>query len=120
MIPTSDMQNVLGGPRGVSNAESAHFDMLESDFTCLSPQIRNAYHEQVIKGPFSKQLAGFTTLIAGEITNFMEHKLGRDNVGLVEIKIFDTMAQVVASTVNRVFVGEELCKLKARSSRSDC
>jgi hypothetical protein len=120
MIPTSDIQKVLGGRRGVSDAESAHFDLLESDFTCLSPQIRKAYHEQVIKGPFSKQLACFTAIMMDEIANSMKHKLGTDHAGVVDIKIFDIMAQVIAPTVNRVFVGKEICKLRARIRCSDC
>jgi hypothetical protein len=113
MIPSSDIPKILGLRNGGSDAESAHFDMLESDFT-LSPDIRIAYHEQVIKGPFSKQLGSFTTIMMDEISNSMEHKLGRDQEGVIEMKVFDTVAQVIACTANRVFVGKDIGMLRTR------
>jgi hypothetical protein len=114
MIPPSDIRKLLGGRSGGSDAESAHFDMLESDFTLLSPHIRRAYHEEVIKGPFSEQLGSFTTIMMDEISSSMEHVLKRDQEGNVEIKVFDTMAQVIAHTANRVFVGKTIGMLRTR------
>jgi hypothetical protein len=108
MIPSSDIRNILGGRNDGSDAESAHFDMLEADFTFLSPHIRKAYHEEVIKGPFSKQLGSFTTIMTDEIDSSMQQVLGRDQEGDVEIKIFDTVAKVISCTANRVFVGKEV------------
>jgi hypothetical protein len=112
MIPPSDIRKLLGGRKGGSDAESAHFDMLESDFTLLSPHIRRAYHEEVIKGPFSERLGSFTTIMADEITSSMEYILERYQEEDVEIQVFDTMAQVIAYTANRVFVGKDIGVLK--------
>ena len=106
MIPSSDIRKILGG----RNAGSARFifDMLEPDFTFLSPHIRRAYHEEVIKGPFSKQLGSFMTIMMDEINSSMQQVLGKDQEGDVEIKIFDTVSKVIACTANRVFVGKEV------------
>jgi hypothetical protein len=112
MIPPSDIRKILGGRNAGSDAESARFifDMLEPDFTFLSPHIRRgrAYHEDVIRGPFSKQLGSFTTIMVDEINNSMQQVLGKDQEGDVEIKVFDTVAKVIACTANRVFVGKEV------------
>ena len=43
-----------------------------------------------------------------EINDSMPQVLGKDQEGDVEIKIFDTMAKVIACTANRVFVGKEV------------
>ena len=108
MIPPSDIRNILGGPNAGLDAVSAHFDMLESDFTFFSPQIRRVYHEDVIKGAFLKRLGSFTTIMTEEINSSMQQVLGKDREGDVEIKIFDTVAKVIACTANRVFVGKEI------------
>jgi orotate phosphoribosyltransferase-like protein len=108
MIPSSDIQNILGGRNAGVDAQTAHFDMLESDFTLLSPRVRRAYHEEVIKGPFSKQLGSFTTIMMDEINSSLQQVLGKDQEGDVEIKVFDTMAKVIACTANQVLVGKEV------------
>ncbi len=108
MIPSSDMRKILGGRNAGCDAESAHFDMLESDFTFLSPHIRRDYHEEVIKGPFSKQLESFTTIMMDEISSSMQQMSGKDQEGDVEINVFDTVAKVIACTANRVFVSKEI------------
>ena len=108
MIPSSDIRKILGDRNAGLDAGSAQFDMLESDFTFLSPHIRRAYHEEVIKGPFSKQLGSFTTIMMDEINSSMQQVLGKDQGGDVEIKVFDTMAKVIACTANLVFVGKEV------------
>jgi hypothetical protein len=109
MIPPSDIRKILGGRNAGFDAESAHYDILESDFTFLSPHIRRAsYHEEVVKGPFSKQLGSFTTIMMDEINSSMQQVLGKDQEGDVEIKVFDTVAKVIACTANRVFVGKEV------------
>jgi hypothetical protein len=108
IIPLSDIRKILGGRNAGCDAGSALFDLLESDFTLLSPHIRKAYHEEVIRGPFSKRLGSFTTIMMDEINDSMPQVLGKDQEGDVEIKIFDTMAKVIACTANRVFVGKEV------------
>ena len=108
MIPPSDIRKILGGRNDGCDAASAHFDMLESDFTFFSPHIRKVYHEDVIKGAFLKQLGSFTTIMMDEINSSLQQVLGKDQEGDVEIKVFDTMAKVIACTANRVFVGKEV------------
>jgi len=108
MIPLSDIRKISGGRNAGFDAESAHFDLLESDFTFLSRHIRRPYHEDVIKGPFSKQLGSFTTIMVNEINSSMQQVLGKDQEGDVEIKVFSTLAKVIGCTANRIFVGKEI------------
>jgi hypothetical protein len=108
MIPSSDIRKILGGRNAGLDAVSPHFDMLESDFTFFSPHIRKTYHEEVIKGLFSKQLGSFTTIMMDEINSSLQQVLGKDQEGDVEIKVFSTLAKVIGCTANRVFVGKEV------------
>jgi hypothetical protein len=111
MIPFSEMKQTLGRRNNTFDSESAHFDMLESDYTLLNPRVRKPVHEDVIKGPFTRRLGCFTSIMMGEITHSMDHLLGADQRE-VEIKVYDAMAEVIACTANRVFVGETLCMSK--------
>jgi hypothetical protein len=110
MLPLSDIKSVLGTQNGFPDVGSADFDVLESDYTFFSSEIRNShFHEDVVRGPFSRQLDQMPNLMMDEIRNSCDHLLGSEPGEQREILLFNCMRQIVARTASRVFVGKTLC-----------
>ncbi len=86
---------------------------LEADHTFLHPNIvREPVHPGVIKRELTHKLSDFADVLAEELQLSLEENWGTDTENWREIKVYDTLLDVISRLSTAVFVGRPLCRNK--------
>ncbi|PTU19522.1 hypothetical protein P175DRAFT_0533961 [Aspergillus ochraceoroseus IBT 24754] len=110
MVSSADIKTLVGSQDSKLDVVSAHFDLLESDYMLLDAQIREShFHEEVVRGPFSKRLGTSALLMWKEIQQSVDQVFGSQPGTLETLRVHDSICQVVARVASSQLVGEKLC-----------
>lgn len=86
---------------------------LEADYTMLHPNIvREPVHPEVIKRELTHRLNSFSEDLVDEMQACLEENWGVDTENWKEIRVYDTMLDVISRLSTRAFVGLPLCRNK--------
>jgi hypothetical protein len=111
MLPMTAIKTLLREQGDKLSAVEAHFDLLESDHMLLSEQIRNAhYHEDVVRGSFSKHLRSSTVAAWDEIIHSVDNIFGSHVGDEKRIPLYSSLNQVTAGVATRILIGQQLCQ----------
>ncbi|MCJ1387467.1 hypothetical protein MMC18_000310 [Xylographa bjoerkii] len=111
ILPRSQIQWLLDQPSSVLSQAEVNRYFLEADYTMLHPNIvRDTVHERVIRAHLQKQLEFLTEDIMEELTLQLDKSWGLDTKDWKKVSVFDSMTDVLYSTINRVLVGLPLCR----------
>ena len=75
----------------------------------------NPTHHETIKGELTHQSAHFVPDIIDEMAAALEEEWGSDEVEWREVCLFRTCSRVMSRSINRVLVGQELCRLSSKT-----
>ena len=113
MLPVSQTRWLLEQPDTVLNQTEVNRQFLEADHTFLHPNIvREPVHPEVIKRELTHRLSSFADDIVDELRDCLEENWGTDTEAWREVKVYDTLLDVISRLSTRVFVGKTLCRNK--------
>lgn len=110
VLPLSQARWLVEQPDTVMSQTEVNRQFLEADHTFLHPNIvREPVHPDVIRRELTHKLSSFTTDIVDELDVCLTENWGSDTENWREVKVYDTMLDVISRLSTRVFVGEQLC-----------
>jgi hypothetical protein len=113
VVPMSQARWLAEQPAHVLDQTEVNRQFLEADHTFLHRNIvREPVHPGVIRRELTHKLAGFTGDIIDELEKALVENWGTNTEDWREIRVYDTMLDVITRLSTRVFVGEELCRNK--------
>lgn len=90
--------------------EHVNRQFLEADHTFLHANlVKDPVHPEIIKHELTKQIGTFTNVIVDEIQLCLEDYLGFETRQWQEVKLYDTLLDIIARLSARVFIGQPLC-----------
>ncbi len=112
VLPVSQTRWLLEQPDTVLNQTEVNRQFLEADHTFLHPNIvREPVHPEVIKRELThKLLSSFADDIVDELQLCLAENWGTDTENWREVKVYDTLLDVISRLSTRVFVGQSLCR----------
>ena len=111
ILPMSQMKWLLEQPDHVLNQNEVNVQFLHADRTMLHPNIiRDMVHGRVIRREMTKELDSYADLIVEEIEHSLSLNWGSQPGVWKEVKVYDTMLDVISRISNRVLVGLPLCR----------
>jgi cytochrome P450 len=110
ILPMSQMKWLLEQPDNVLNQNEVNRQFLHADRTMLHPNIiRDMVHGRVIRREMTKDLDAYCHEIIEEIEHSLTRNWGTGS-DWKEVRVYDTMLDVIARISNRVLVGLPLCR----------
>ncbi|KAK9773237.1 putative Cytochrome P450 [Seiridium cardinale] len=110
ILPTSQMRWLLEQPDSVLSQEHVNRQFLEADHTFLHANlVKDPVHPEIIKHELTRQIGTFTDDIVEEMNCCLEEYWGSDTENWKEVRLYDTMLDVIARLSTRVFIGQPLC-----------
>jgi cytochrome P450 len=111
VLPMTQMKWLLEQPDHVLNQNEVNRQFLHADRTMLHPNIiRDMVHGRVIRREMTKDLDTYAELIVDEIKHSLTLNWGDEPGVWKEVRIYDTMLDVISRISNRVLVGLPLCR----------
>lgn len=111
VLPLSQAKWLVEQPEHVLSQTEVNRQFLEADHTFLHPNIvREPVHPGVIRRELTHKLEGFATGIVRELELCLEANWGTDTEAWREVRVYDSMLDVISRLSTRVFVGEDLCR----------
>jgi cytochrome P450 len=111
VLPMTEMKWLLEQPDHVLNQNEVNRQFLHADRTMLHPNIiRDMVHGRVIRREMTKDLDTYAEAIVEEIKHSLTLNWGDDPGVWNEVRIYDTMLDVISRISNRVLVGLPLCR----------
>ncbi|KAF2672428.1 cytochrome P450 [Microthyrium microscopicum] len=111
ILPMSQMKWLLDQPDNVLNQNEVNREFLHADRTMLhSNIIRDMVHGRVIRREMTKELDTYSDNIVEEIEFALARNWGTDTTEWREVRVYDTLLDVISRISNRVLVGKELCR----------
>lgn len=105
------MDWLLQQPDNVLDQNEVNRQFLQADYTMLHPKVvRDTVHAEVIRRELTKELGNFTTSIVEELHFAFKHNWGADAAQWKEVSVYGTMSDIIGRLVNKVLVGDPLCK----------
>jgi len=121
VLPLSQARWLVEQPEHVLSQTEVNRQFLEADHTFLHANIvREPVHPEVIRRELTHKLGSFADGIVDELERCLAESWGVDPDEWREVKVYDTMLDLVSRLSTRVFVGEPLCRNEEflRSARS--
>lgn len=113
VLPLSQARWLVEQPNTLLSQTEVNRQFLEADYTFLHPNIvREPVHPEVIKRELTHKLSSFAPGLVEELESCLEENWGLDTENWREIKVYDTMLDVISRLSTRVFVGRPLCQNK--------
>lgn len=111
VLPPSQVRWLLEQPDTVLSQTEVNRRFLEADHTFLHPNIvREPVHPGIIRRELTHQLRCFAADIADELDRCFGERWGVETGEWREVRVYDTMLEVISRLSVRVLVGEELCR----------
>jgi hypothetical protein len=111
VLPLSQVRWLVEQPDSILSQNEVNRQFLEADHTFLHPNIvREPVHPEVIKRELTHKLSSFSDGIVEEVEACLQEKWGTDTENWREVRIYDTLLDLIARMSTRVFVGAPLCK----------
>jgi hypothetical protein len=111
VLPLSQGRWLVEQPETVLSQTEVNRQFLEADYTFLHPNIvREPVHPDVIRRELTHKLGSFADDIVDELQICLEQNWGADTENWKEVKVYDTMLDVISRLSTRVFVGKPLCR----------
>jgi hypothetical protein len=102
---------LLEQPDSVLSQERVNRQFLEADYTFMHANlVDDPVHPEIIKHELTKKINSFADDIVEEIELSLAESWGTDTQDWREIKLYDTMLDVVTRLSTRVFIGRPLCR----------
>jgi hypothetical protein len=111
VLPLSQAKWLVEQPDHVLSQTEVNRQFLEADHTFLHRNIvREPVHPEVIRRELTHRLGDFAEGIVEELGVCLEESWGTDTEKWREVKVYDTMLNVISRLSTRVFVGAPLCR----------
>jgi len=110
VLPLSQARWLVEQPEHVLSQTEVNRQFLEADHTFLHANIvREPVHPEVIRRELTHKLGSFADGLVDELERCLAENWGTGTEWR-EIKVYDTMLDLVSRLSTRVFVGEPLCQ----------
>ena len=112
-MPPSQIRWLLEQPDSVLSQHEVNRLIISADTTLLHKNITqegNVIHRQVIQREMTRGQDSYTNDMIDEIEEALGRNWGYNTQGWEEIKVFDTMIDLISRVVCRVLVGLPLCR----------
>ena len=110
VLPLSQAQWLVEQPEHVLSQTEVNRQFLEADHTFLHANIvREPVHPEVIRRELTHKLGSFAEGIVDELERCLDETWGTDSDTWREVRVYDTMLDLMSRLSTRVFVGEPLC-----------
>jgi cytochrome P450 len=107
----SQMKWLLEQPDNVLNQHEVNREFLHADKTMLHYKVVNEMvHGRVIRREMTKHIDKYSKAVAEEIEHALGVNWGTDITAWREVRLYDTLLDVVARISNRALVGLPLCR----------
>ncbi|KLU85579.1 hypothetical protein MAPG_04602 [Magnaporthiopsis poae ATCC 64411] len=111
VLPPSQVRWLLEQPDTVLSQTEVNRRFLEADHTFPHPNIvREPVHPGIIRRELTHQLRYFAADIADELDRSFRERWGVETSEWREVRVYDTLLDVISRLSVRVLVGEELCR----------
>ncbi|KAH8886988.1 cytochrome P450 [Thozetella sp. PMI_491] len=113
VLPLCQTRWLIEQPDTVLSQTEVNRQFLEADHTFLHPNIvREPVHPEVIKRELTHKLSSFADDIVDELELCLTENWGADTENWREVKVYDTLLDVISRLSTRVLVGTPLCRNK--------
>ncbi|KAH6652997.1 cytochrome P450 [Truncatella angustata] len=110
ILPRSQIRWLIEQSDSVLSQEHVNRQFLEADHTFLHANlVKDPVHPEIIKHELTKQIGSFTDDIVDEVNSCLEDYWGAESGNWQEVKVYDTMLDLIARLSTRVFIGQPLC-----------
>ncbi|KAI0148651.1 cytochrome P450 [Xylariaceae sp. FL1272] len=113
ILPPSQIPWLIEQPDDVLSQEQVNRQFLQAEYAFMHANlVKDPVHPEIIHHELTKKINNFADPIADEISASLEDNWGTDTVEWREVKVYDTMLDVVARLSVRVLMGLPLCRNK--------
>ncbi|KAI1260236.1 cytochrome P450 [Xylariaceae sp. FL1019] len=113
ILPPSQIPWLLEQPDDVLNQEQVNRQFLQAEYAFMHANlVKDPVHPEIIHRELTKKINNFADDIVEEINASLEDNWGSDTEEWREVKVYDTMLDVVARLSIRVLMGLPLCRNK--------
>ncbi|KAI5923016.1 cytochrome P450 [Camillea tinctor] len=121
ILPMSQIGWLLSQPEHILSQEDVNAQFLQAKYTLLGAnRAGSPVHTEVIRHQLTQKIHSYADDIADEMQACLEELWGTDTDEWREIRVYDTVLEIITRLSTRVFVGLPLCRnkvfLKACSS----
>ncbi|KAI4595209.1 hypothetical protein KJ359_007185 [Pestalotiopsis sp. 9143b] len=110
ILPRSQTRWLLEQPDSVLSQEHVNRQFLEAEHTFLHANlVKDPVHIDIVKHELTKLIGNFTGEIVDETQACLEDVWGTDVDGWREVRLYDTMLDLIARLSTRAFIGRPLC-----------
>ncbi|KAL1884140.1 hypothetical protein VTK73DRAFT_6809 [Phialemonium thermophilum] len=111
VLPLSQVPWLTEQPESILSQTDVNRQFLEADYTFLHPNIvREPVHPDVIKRELTHKLSSFADDIIDELRSCLDDVWGSDTENWKEVRVYDSMVEIISRLSLRVFVGMPLCR----------
>ncbi|KAI8628117.1 cytochrome P450 [Xylariaceae sp. FL1651] len=113
ILPPSQIPWLIEQPDDVLSQEHVNRQFLEADYAFFhANMVKDPVHPEIIQHQLTKKINTFADDIVDEMCASLEDNWGTDTEGWREVKVYDTMLDVITRLSIRVFMGLSLCRNK--------